>query len=397
MNLDWKSAVMKRRLAAVASSCLVASIAIGCQKEGEIARYSVPREVSDKAPHPVEPQSGELQTATAEGRKERMLAAIIARNGRVWFFKLVGPEGPVAEQTEPFRKFVESVNFAEEGTIPEWKLPEGWRQQPGSGMRHASIAINTPKQPLELTVTPLKTGTGDFEDYVLANVDRWRQQLGLPPTSRARLFGPAERSGELIEVKRRDGEIALIVDLAGEHGSNAASGLAGSSPPPPVGLASTGSADDRPGNGPPLTYEAPSGWSPGKVDGLRQVAFEIGDGSKKAEVTVIALAASAGDLLANVNRWREQVHLGPVAREELERQLKEFQVNDVKGHGVELVGPAYAQPREGILGVICSHREKAWFFKMKGDAELVERERGRFESFVHSVKFEGSNGAHDGH
>ena len=46
---------------------------------------------------------------------------------------------------------------------------------------------------------------------------------------------------------------------------------------------------------------------------MRQVAFEVRDGSKKAEITVIALAASAGDLLANVNRWREQVHLGPVA------------------------------------------------------------------------------------
>ena len=112
---------------------------------------------------------------------------------------------------------------------------------------------------------------------------------------------------------------------------------------------------------------------------------------------MIALAASAGDLLANVNRWREQVHLGPVGREELERQLKEFLVDGVKGHRVELVGPTNPQPRERILGVICSHGEKAWFFKMKGDSELVDRERERFESFVHSVKFNGGDGAHDGH
>ncbi|MFI5387215.1 MAG: hypothetical protein ACHQ50_13980, partial [Fimbriimonadales bacterium] len=284
-----------------------------------------------------------------------------------------------------------------EGAIPEWKLPDGWRQQPGSGMRHATIEINTPKQPLELAVTPLKTGAGEFDDYVLANVDRWRQQLGLPPTIKAKLFGPSERSGELIEVKLGDGENALIVDLAGDPESSAASGLAGSSAQPPVGLTSARSGNDGSGNGPPLTYKAPSGWSPGKVDGLRQVAFDFRNGSKRAEMTVIALAASAGDLLANVNRWREQVHLGPVVRDELERQLKEFLVDGEKGHRVELVGPTDAQPREGILGVICSHRGKAWFFKMKGDAELVEQERERFESFVHSVRFDGIDGAHDGH
>ena len=209
--------------------------------------------------------SGEPQTATVErDAKERMLAAIIARNGPAWFFKLVGPGGSVAEQTEPFRKFVESVNFTGEGSIPEWKLPEGWRQQPGSGMRMRPSQINTPQQPLELTVTPLKTGDGDFEDYVLANVDRWRQQLGLPPTSKASLFGRGRAFGELIEVKCARWRDSLMVNLAGEHGSGPASGLAGSSPPLPSDPRRPGLADDRPGNGPPLTYEAPTGWSPAR-------------------------------------------------------------------------------------------------------------------------------------
>ncbi len=396
MTLERKSTVIKRYLRVLASGWLVAAIATGCQKEGEIVRYSVPREASDNSSHSVEHRSGDQQPRASEQRGERMLAAIIARNGRVWFFKLVGPEEPVAGQTERFRKFIESVRFGDDGASPEWKLPEGWRQQPGTGMRHATIEITTPKQPLELAVTPLKTGGGDFNDYVLANVDRWRQQLGLPPTSKAKLFGPGERSGELIEVELGDGKTALIVDLIGVPASPA-SGLAGSSPNLPVGLASTRSGNDQSGNRPPLTYETPSGWTSDKVDGLRQAAFDVHDGSKEAEVTVIALAASAGDLVANVNRWREQVHLGPGGRDEVERQLQEFLVDGVKGHRVELVGPANAQPRERILGVICSHRDKAWFFKMKGDAELVERERGHFESFVHSVRFVGSDGAHDGH
>lgn len=397
MALERKSAVMKRYPRILASGWLVASIATGCQKESEIARYSVARQPSDTQSRLVEHPSADRREGASARRGERMLAAIIARNGRVWFFKLIGPEKPVDEQAGRFREFVKSVRFANEGARPEWKLPDGWRQQPASGMRHATIEINTPKQPLELTVTPLKPGAGDFDEYVLANVDRWRQQLGLPPTSKVKLFGPGERSGELVAVKLGDGENALVVHLVGEPESSSSSGLTGSGAHSPVELASDHSGNDGPSNRPPLTYKAPQGWSPGKVDGLRQVAFEVRDGSKQAEITVIALASSAGDLLANVNRWREQVHLGPVVRADIDRQLKEFSVDGVKGHRVELVGPADQEPREGILGVICSHRDKAWFFKMKGTAALVEQERGRFESFVRSVKFDGIDGAHDGH
>ena len=59
-------------------------------------------------------------------------------------------------------------------------------------------------------------------------------------------------------------------------------------------------------------------------------------------------------------------------------------------------GPADAEPREGIVGVICSHGGQVWFFKMKGDASLVERERAHFDAFVRSVKFDGRGGSHPG-
>jgi hypothetical protein len=264
-------------------------------------------------------------------------------------------------------------------------------------MRHATIEIQTPKQPLELTVTPLKKGEGEFADYVLANVDRWRQQLGLPPTTKAELFGAVGRSGDLVVLKLRGGEEALVVDLIGQREAGPTGAPARSSASLPDTRAAIPPGYRVSGNDRPLSYKAPSGWSPGKADGLRQIAYEVREGSKRAEFTVIALDASAGDLLANVNRWREQVHLGPLARSELESQLKTLLVDGMEGRRVELLAPANAQPREGIQGVICTRRDKAWFFKLKGDSELVQRERERFESFVRSVRFDGGDGAHDAH
>jgi hypothetical protein len=397
MKVKGKPAVLKQRLRVLASGLLLAPLAIGCQKESEVSRYSVPRPLSDR-PSPSAEARTDAPSPEAKPKpqgRERMLAAIIRRE-RVWFFKLVGPEALVSEQAGRFREFVGSIRFADEAAAPEWKLPVGWKQQPGSGMRHATIAIDAPGSPLELSVTPLKAMPGDFNDYVMQNVERWRQQLGLPPTSKARLFGPGERSGELSEMKLGDGGKVLTVDLAGDPGTSVANGLAGSSAQPPVGPAPGLSGGQGSGTSPQLTYKAPPGWTPGKADGMRAAAFEVHDGSKQAEITVIALPAGSGDLLGNVNRWRDQVHLGPVSSNDLAGLLKEFLVDGERSLRAELVGPATAQPREGILGVICSRQDKSWFFKMKGDAELVARERDRFEAFVHSVKFEGREGAKHG-
>lgn len=55
----------------------------------------------------------------------------------------------------------------------EWTAPEGWPSKPGDGMRRATYAAGK----AELTVVSLPGEAGG----ALANVNRWRGQLGLPP------------------------------------------------------------------------------------------------------------------------------------------------------------------------------------------------------------------------
>ena len=371
----------------LAVTALAVPVTVGCQRQPQVTKYTVPSEPLETVPPatsaaPVTPPPG----MTAPSGPQRMLASMIHRGEMVWFFKLLGPPEAVAKQAGAFRSFIESVRFADAAGTPQWTLPEGWHQQAATGMRFATITIDAPGTPLEMTVIPLKPTAGAFRDYVLANVDRWRQQLGLPPTSMEKLFGPGERSGELVETKLGDGGEALIVDLAGEGGSSVASGLAGSMSGPPPAMAMP--PNPGAGGGAMLTYKAPEGWTPGRTDAMRRAAFAVRDGAKSAEITVIALSAAGGDLLANVNRWREQVHLSSIDRDALEKQAKDIPVGGETGKLVDLVGPPDAQPRESILGVICTHGDQAWFFKMKGDPDLVARERGRFESFVRSARFE---------
>jgi hypothetical protein len=385
---------MKRSFPLLAAGLLGTTMAVGCRDEYRITRYSVPRPHAPAPARRVDLHAGDPNPHAAPRGRARMLAAIVPDDARTWFFKLIGPDEPVAEHAERFRELIASVRI--ENGSARWQLPEGWQARPASGMRYATIALDTPGDPLEVSVTPLRTPPGDFQEYVRANVDRWRQQLGLPPASPDNLSGAGEASGEVTPIKLGDGGTALVVNLVGEAGtSGAGEGMSASAHPPFGGTAPPGELPGR-APAPSLTYETPPSWTPGKADGMREAAFEVHKDSRRAEITVIALPASSSDLLANVNRWREQVRLDPITPAELAGQREDFAVGGETGHRVKLLGPPNVQPREGILGVICTHGDQTWFFKMKGDAELVEGEQDRFDAFVRNVRFDAREGTANG-
>jgi len=138
-----------------------------------------------------------------------MLAAGILRADRAWFFKAVGPDARMAEHGEAFRSLLRSIRFVDEK--PQWTLPDGWRQEAGSGMRFATLRFGSGDDPLELSVIALGVPPGEPAAYVLSNINRWRQQLQLPLIAAEELDKQTER----IEL---DGTTATAVDLRGSAG-----------------------------------------------------------------------------------------------------------------------------------------------------------------------------------
>jgi len=64
-----------------------------------------------------------------------------------------------------------------------WKLPERWTQETGGGgMRYATLRAPVSGQ-VDVSVTVLPGDAGGE----LANVNRWRNQIGLPPVDDAEL------------------------------------------------------------------------------------------------------------------------------------------------------------------------------------------------------------------
>jgi hypothetical protein len=312
-----------------------------------------------------------------------MLAAIIPQGKRAWFFKVTGPSEAVRDKAEAFEALIKSVRFSgADDSTPEWTLPEGWQQEPGTGMRYATLQMASTGEPLELSVTVLPWDQENEATSMLKNINRWRGQLQLPPIDTEQL---AEQTSQL----QLKGATATLVSLAD---SAATSGIrrppvASGQPAAPHGVATAPIS---------LTYDVPQGWTQGRVGGMRKAAFNVTDGEQSVEITVIDLKSSAGELLPNVNLWRGQIQLGETTQEELDRQIKKIKVGPATGHTIELVGPEGTEPRQAILGVVLIDADRAWFFKLKGNAELAEREKERFEAFVQSVRFTAAEGAGDG-
>ncbi len=124
---------------------------------------------------------------------------------------------------------------------------------------------------------------------------------------------------------------------------------------------------------------------------MRRATFLVkGADGQTAEVVVSVFPGDVGGLLANINRWRGQIGMGPAAPDEISSFTSDMEVDGTKSTVVDLkadaVPPGKTQPPR-MLVVTVPHAGSSWFFKITGDAPLVAAQKDAFLQFVKSVKF----------
>ena len=91
------------------------------------------------------------------------------------------------------------------GGKPVWQKPGGWTEKPASAMRLASFSsAEKDGESADISVVTLGGPAGG----ALANVNRWRGQIGLPAVDDAGL-------ATLLTDMQIDGKAARIIDMAG--------------------------------------------------------------------------------------------------------------------------------------------------------------------------------------
>lgn len=162
------------------------------------------------------------------------LGAVFEREGMLWFAKLTGEGSLVAEQKESFQKYLRSLEFhagshdspaatpgasterpvsANSGkippgsTLPRWNPPAGWKEKPPGPMVTAAFTAENEAGQADVTISKLAGEGGGM----VANVNRWRGQLGLAPGANAEI----QKSVSILEIDGRTN--AYLADLKGTN------------------------------------------------------------------------------------------------------------------------------------------------------------------------------------
>ena len=209
-----------------------------------------------------------------------------------------------------------------------WTLPKGWSELPPKEFRQGNFKIaSAPKVEAYMSILPKAGGGG------LANLNRWRQQMGLAAIS-------AADASKLPTIPVL-GQGAALVDFEGTFGGM--SGGPGGEGYRLVGLLlldrgygvflkMVGPKEDvakerdnflkfsrslKPKGGTPaaehahgfdpnrLKWTAPDSWVKGPKRNMREVTYRTA-GTLGAECYISVFPGTVGGLVANVNRWRSQ-------------------------------------------------------------------------------------------
>ena len=316
------------------------------------------------------------------------------------------------------------------GAMPklQWKLPSGWEEITPGAMRLASFKVAGPDgKQADVGIFPLPGMAGSD----LANVNRWRGQVGLPPVSEEELPKQAETlqiggsQGQLYDLPGQDptsgAKVRILAAISRRDAvawffkMNGEAQLVAQQKPnfieflksltfpvdngqpelppahPPISEAGAGAPPASgavSGEGKPA-WQVPAGWQEVPGGQFLVAKFSIaGPDNAQATVNVSSSAGTGGGLLANVNRWRGQLGLTPLANPDLGKESWSFPVGTGQGTLVDMSGTdARTGQKTRLIGAIVPQGGQTWFYKLMGNPQLAEQQKEAFTKFVQTVKY----------
>jgi hypothetical protein len=137
----------------------------------------------------------EVETSAGTTNSEVMsvVTVFVHHPDGTWFYRLAGDPALVGQQKPAFLDFVKTIKIKEGAASmsqPEsvannfnWQVPKGWKVEAAGQMQVARFAVGASGSKAEVFVSVFPSDTGG----TLANVNRWRRQLGLQETDESQL------------------------------------------------------------------------------------------------------------------------------------------------------------------------------------------------------------------
>jgi len=286
----------------------------------------------------------------------------------------------------------------------DYRVPAGWKDAGPSEFSLVNFRIPTSDGEAMVNITPLAGMSG--RDPLIVNM--WREQVGQPPlddAAAAASFTPVDIGGEpgkLFEVSgTQQGQPLRIITafvhrpdgswfykLQGNDAAVASQKAAfveflKSVKIKPGTAETAAAATPAPEPAPAFNMVAPEGWQSQPPGQMQLAKFAVAKDGGKADISVSVFPSDTGGTLANVNRWRRQLGLGDVDEAGLQECISKLGDASIDG----APGPVLADlsnDNRRLLGAIVPKEGHWWFYKMLGDAAVVNAEHDAFVQFVKS-------------
>ena len=205
---------------------------------GQVGLAPVTEDELSKLGEKVQTAGSETVLYDLTGGKARILVTSLRREDTSWFFKMTGEDELVGQQKQKFIAFLKSLKFdsgaatqvalppdhpalsaaptsmsSDSPAKPQWTVPSGWTEEPPTQMLLAKFSTGDKDARAEITVSSFPGDVGGL----VANINRWRRQLGLPAMDET----AAVNAATMLEVQS---EKASLVEL---DGTDAKTGQAG--------------------------------------------------------------------------------------------------------------------------------------------------------------------------
>ncbi len=209
---------------------------------------------------------------------------------------------------------------------------------------------------------------------MLANLNRWRDQLGLEGVGDAELPAQARKlQGAAAEV--------WVVDLSGPQRPGAGPRAMARPQEAPASAAHEPTLDDIRAM---FSFDRAPGWKENpKPSNGRIFEFLVDEGGGSALITLSALQGG-GDLASNVNRWRGQAGLEPLAEADIPKAAAPITFVGSEAWLVEAIGR-----ERGIVVIASLNPQFSIFFKMDGSPSAVQSQKAAFMKAAQSFQMKG--------
>jgi hypothetical protein len=305
----------------------------------------------------------------------------------------------------------------------EWKTPPGWQNLPPAPMREINLAAGDPPM-TECYVSSLPVSGGGLE----ANVNRWRQQMGLAPDSADAIYSLPDvqvlgHVGKLVELngtyagmrgdeQREDakmlaafvpaGDRAITVKMIGPAeqvdaerenfdfflSSLAEPGVAAAVPETPHAAEHEGGESTIHEEVGGIAFDVPQEWTRTGERPMRLVTYTLNE-SGETECYISQLSGDGGGVDANLNRWASQMGQSPLSPEAIEA-LPKIAVLDNDVPVLETAGTFTSMRGEskegyGLIGVFLPLGDTSYSIKLIGPEEEVAAAKDEFIAFCESL------------